>query len=236
MSIISLIFSTRLTSVLFLKHFLEVYCLLCTRMMHSEKEYQRGTSANPGSHPGSRHQSIGSTDSSSIIALAEYLQAQQVAQLAAQQLVQGPIDLSGGAGGGPSRPTITLEQLSNIHHYRNTHHHQSEAVYDGSLLGSMLQSQHYHHLNGPPSPGSPVAGYQNPSPATSAYNGHHGSGSMSPTKKLSKPLIEKRRRDRINRCLRLLKELVIDSKRFPVANVSFWKRFSPKNNPFLSRS
>ncbi|XP_017486260.1 PREDICTED: enhancer of split m7 protein-like, partial [Rhagoletis zephyria] len=43
---------------------------------------------------------------------------------------------------------------------------------------------------------------------------------MSPTKKLSKPLIEKRRRDRINRCLRLLKELVIDSKRFPVANLN----------------
>lgn len=199
-------------------------------MMHSEKEYHRGTlanSAHPGSHPGSKHQSIGSSDSSSIIALAEYLQAQQVAQLAAQQLAQGPIDLSGAAGAGPSGSTITLEQLSNIHHYRTTHH-QSEPVYDGSLLGSMLQSQHYHHLNGPPSPGSPVAGHQNPSPATSAYNGHHGSGSMSPTKKLSKPLIEKRRRDRINKCLRLLKELVIDSKRYPVANVSFWTAFAPK--------
>lgn len=39
-------------------------------------------------------------------------------------------------------------------------------------------------------------------------------------KKISKPMIEKRRRDRINRCLSLLKEIIIDSKRYPVANVS----------------
>lgn len=205
--------------------------------MHSEKEYQRRSpNSAAGSQPGSRHQSVGSSDASSIIALAEYLQAQQAAQLAAQQLTSapGPIDLSGAAAA--AAPTITMEQLSNIHHYRTTqqhhhhqHHSQSEAaLYDGSLLGSMLQSQHYH-LNGPPSPGSPVSGHPNgASPAASVYNGHHGSGSMSPTKKLSKPLIEKRRRDRINRCLRLLKELVIDSKRFPVANVSFWKLFAPK--------
>ncbi|KPM08413.1 Transcription factor HES-1 (Hairy and enhancer of split 1)-like protein 1 [Sarcoptes scabiei] len=34
-------------------------------------------------------------------------------------------------------------------------------------------------------------------------------------------MIEKRRRDRINRCLNLLKELIIDSKRYPISNVSF---------------
>lgn len=39
-------------------------------------------------------------------------------------------------------------------------------------------------------------------------------------KKVSKPMIEKRRRDRINRCLNLLKEIVIDGKRYPVPNVS----------------
>ncbi|KAF7495155.1 Protein deadpan [Sarcoptes scabiei] len=37
-------------------------------------------------------------------------------------------------------------------------------------------------------------------------------------KKISKPMIEKRRRDRINRCLNLLKELIIDSKRYPISN------------------
>ena len=39
-------------------------------------------------------------------------------------------------------------------------------------------------------------------------------------KKISKPMIEKRRRDRINRSLSTLKQLIIDSKRYPISNVS----------------
>lgn len=212
--------------------------------MHSEQDYQRQSpnlpthpGSLPGSHPGSRHASLGASDAPSILAIAEYLQAQQQQQsqlqaTAAQhqhhqpQLHPGPIDLTIPGATGPS---ITLEQLSNLqHHFRGGHNQQqqqSSEMYDGSLLGSMLQQQHYHHhLNGPPSPESPIhhsgGTYSNVSPAQSVYGGNSGSGTMSPTKKLSKPLIEKRRRDRINRCLRLLKELVIDSKRFPVANVS----------------
>ena len=165
------------------------------------------------------------------------IQHQAAQQHQLQQHQQLPIDLTTPVASSSSAPSITLDHLSNIHAYRSHHHsggsqhggsqhnghgghqHQQSDIYDGSLLGSMLNQHHYHHFNGPSSPGSPIN--PNISPSTSVYGGHGGSGTMSPTKKLSKPLIEKRRRDRINRCLRLLKELVIDSKQFPVANVSF---------------
>ena len=208
--------------------------------VHQSKRHQSGS--RPGSHHGSRHPSVGSTEAPNIIALADYLQQQQQQQQHQQQA----IDLTGNVANIQSNimqqpPSITLEQLNQFNSFQRQHRSNSSQadspVFDGSLLNSMLSQHHYHLVpssSGPSSPGSPNHQFhgsfphqhQSVSPCPSVYGGGGGgdrsgtgSGAMSPTKKLSKPLIEKRRRDRINRCLRLLKELVIDSKRFPVPNV-----------------
>lgn len=54
-------------------------------------------------------------------------------------------------------------------------------------------------------------------------------------KKMSKPMIEKKRRDRMNKCLNMLKHVIIDSKQYPVANVSLTK-LVPKDQTNLDPS
>ena len=208
------------------------------------------SSSLPDSHPGSRHPSIGSihdsTNAANILVLAKYLQQQQQAQLPID-LTQTPPGES--VNNNNHHLLFQTRSNHHQHHQQQQHFNQNHQflnhnlnqyhlqqqpqpetiTVDGTMLfGSMLN--HYQHHQQQQNSLQQTQQQQQQSnsalssPPESPINNNNnlttGSGTMSPTKKLSKPLIEKRRRDRINRCLRLLKELVIDSKRFPLPNVS----------------
>ncbi|KAH9416572.1 hypothetical protein DERP_009935 [Dermatophagoides pteronyssinus] len=89
------------------------------------------------------------------------------------------------------------QQQQAFHYHHNNNHSQQQ------------QHQDHHHQQ------------QSSSSKTSATN--HQQQQQQYHKKISKPMIEKRRRDRINRSLNILKQLIIDSKRYPISNYN--KRF-----------